>query len=677
MRLSTLPLALAALGLTAGPAAAAQTLADTSLSTAAASERVCHERLLPTGTRGVVHQRATTAANGLVQARLRGSDAADWDLAVFDARSRELVAASAHRGTNELAEGFAGPARELVLQACRVDGAAEPAALRALLVPTNVGKVEKVSLVRVLLPTEGAEKALHSLGLDETEHGRDGYQDVVAYGAKDLLKLTRAGLAYTVITDDMAAVTRKALEMGPGPETATLPSGRTSYRRLADYAADLKKLATENPGLVKAFTMPHPSLEGRPIEGVEITKDAENTKDGKPVFLQMGVHHAREWPSGEHAIEFAFDLVNRVKAGDARVNALLDKARVIVVPLINPDGFNLSRESVVDAGQPVVDPGFAYKRRNCRIVDGALPAPGECGLQANRNRGTDPNRNYGGLWGGGGASTSPTGDTYRGAGPFSEPETQNVQALVSSRQVTTLITNHTYSDLVLRPPGIAAQGDTPDEGVYKALGDSMAAENGYTSQKSWQLYDTTGTTEDWSYFATGGLGFTFEIGKAASGPTGLETLAGVGFHPAHPIGVNLEYYGKYPTGGGNRAAYLKALEAAADPALHGVLTGRGPAGGTVEVFKTFLTEATAEDPDSLDGEPIRFRDTLRSSMTIPASGTFTKHVNPSIRPAAEKAEQPDEAWTVTCRDASGAVLGQLDVIVDRGQTVDVSGACRS
>ena len=241
--------------------------------------------------------------------------------------------------------------------------------------------------------------------------------------------------------------------------------------------------------------------------------------------------------------------------------------------------------------------------------------------------------------------------------------------------MTTLITNHTYSDLVLRPPGIRSQGDTPDEGVYKTLGDAMAAENGYTSQKSWQLYDTTGTTEDWSYFATGGLGFTFEIGKAASGPTGLETLAGVGFHPPYPAGVMLEYSGKYPTGGGNREAYFKALEATANPALHAVLTGRGPAGGTVEVSKTFLTETTAEDPDSLDGEPIRFRDTLRSSTAIPADGAFEMHVNPSLRPAAVKAGAPAEAWTVTCRDASGAVVGKQDVVVARGAKADVSGAC--
>ena len=100
-----------------------------------------------------------------------------------------------------------------------------------------------------------------------------------------------------------------------------------------------------------------------------------------------------------------------------------------------------------------------------------------------------------------------------------------MRELVSSRQVTTLITNHTFSNLVLRPPGLASQGLAPDEPALKALGDSMAVENGYTSQYGWQLYDTTGTTEDWSYAATGGFGYTFEIGDLGFHPPFAETVA--------------------------------------------------------------------------------------------------------------------------------------------------------
>ena len=38
--------------------------------------------------------------------------------------------------------------------------------------------------------------------------------------------------------------------------------------------------------------------------GLEITENV-TANDGKPAFLNMGVHHAREWPSGEHAMEWA------------------------------------------------------------------------------------------------------------------------------------------------------------------------------------------------------------------------------------------------------------------------------------------------------------------------------------------------------------------------------------
>jgi hypothetical protein len=176
----------------------------------------------------------------------------------------------------------------------------------------------------------------------------------------------------------------------------------------------------------------------------------------------------------------------------------------------------------------------------------------------------------------------------------------------------------------------------------------MAAENGYTSQKSWELYDTTGTTEDWSYYATGGLGFTFEIGKAYED----QTLVGVGFHPAYPLGVMAEYYGKYPGGGGNREAYYKALESTANTARHGILEGRGPEGAIVRAEKTFQTSTSPViQPDGSVGDAILFEDRLNASTTVGADGRFEWHVNPSTRPIVVKGSrtsevQPTPAQTV-------------------------------
>ena len=73
-----------------------------------------------------------------------------------------------------------------------------------------------------------------------------------------------------------------------------------------------------------------------------------------------------------------------------------------------------------------------------------------------------------------------------------------------------------------------------DDAVYTALGDAMAHQNGYTSQRGYQLYDTSGTTEDWSYNATGGLGYTFEIGcrgAPTEDPIHEEAQCTGNFHP--------------------------------------------------------------------------------------------------------------------------------------------------
>ena len=55
----------------------------------------------------------------------------------------------------------------------------------------------------------------------------------------------------------------------------------------------------------------------------------------------------------------------------------------------------------------VATPGRAYMRKNCRIVDGQDTPDGTCAAslsQGGFGTGVDLNRNYGGFWGGTGAS---------------------------------------------------------------------------------------------------------------------------------------------------------------------------------------------------------------------------------------------------------------------------------
>ncbi|MEC3979705.1 M14 family zinc carboxypeptidase [Amycolatopsis sp. H20-H5] len=600
--------------------------------------RSCFAALLPKNTAGTDRRELTSTVDGLVQARLAPSSdtrqEGDWDIAVFDKDTGAVVAASAALRTHEMAESFVKKGQKLVLQACRYAGPARTAvlgvdflALSPQGTPTGTpAAAQKAQMVRVQTPAKQDKDRLLGLGLDVTEKGDATSLDVVVANDTDRKTLADSGFKSSVVTADLSAksVENAKTDKAYAATTASsvLPSGRTSYRHLYDYEYEIKELARKNPGLVSAFTLPYPTWEGRDVVGIEIATDVANVKDGKPVDFTMGVHHAREWPAGEHAMEWAYELTNGYRK-DPAIRGLVGKTRNIVVPIVNPDGFEISREAEPKGDFSRFD--YEMKRKNCNVADSpAAFATGVCKANpGGRERGTDPNRNYAGFWGGGGASTVWRNDTFRGAGPFSEPETQNVRSIVSARQVTNLITLHTFSNLVLRVPGVAAVRPPLDEPAYKALGDKMASRNGYVSEPSWALYDTTGSTEDWSYWATGGWGFTFEIGN-------------VEFHPPFQTGVVAEYAGLAPAAGagkgGNRQGFLDMLANAADPAAHSTLIGSAPKGYELKLHKTFQTPTSPVlQPDGSTKPPIYVTDQLDSKLTT-TGGRFAWSVNPSTRP---------------------------------------------
>ena len=337
---------------------------------------------------------------------------------------------------------FARSRRRLAVSACAAF------VLAGLAIPSgqanDTAGNDVVQLVRVSTPTWADRDRLTNLGLDLTEHGGKDFVEVVLHGLDDVAVLREAGFTWDIEIADLGAHLRRNAELdaayAAAVKTSPLPSGRTEYRTLADYEAELDALAKKYPNLVKPLTLPHATVEGRAVRGIEITTNPQHTADGKPVFVLMGVHHAREWPSGEHTMEFAYDLLKGY-GKNTRTTNLVQRVRTIIIPIVNPDGFHLSRTMaeafdhrvITDEGDEyaLATAAFdAYKRRNCRIVDGAPSAEGACFAPGARLTGVDLNRNYGALWGGPGASAFPVDDIYRGPAPFSEPETQNIRELV-------------------------------------------------------------------------------------------------------------------------------------------------------------------------------------------------------------------------------------------------------
>ncbi|MGW4150945.1 M14 family zinc carboxypeptidase, partial [Streptomyces albogriseolus] len=144
--------------------------------------------------------------------------------------------------------------------------------------------------------------------------------------------------------------------------------------------------------------------------------------------------------------------------------------------------------------------------------------------------GTDLNRNWDYRWGCcGGSSGSTSSETYRGSAPESAPEVKVVADFVRSRvvggvqQIKAGIDFHTYSELVLWPFGYTYSDTTTgmtadDHAAFKAVGQKMAASNGYTAQQSSDLYITDGSIDDYLWGAHKIFGYTFEMyPRSASG----------------------------------------------------------------------------------------------------------------------------------------------------------------
>src|SRR5918999_2251934 len=485
---------------------------------------------------------------------------------------------------------------------------AAPALVAAALVPATAGAADGASLVEVDAAGAGGAMALERRGLDVVEIGASSVE-VIVHTARDERALEASGYDSRVLVEDLdrandrvRAAEQRADAAG---DTSALPTGRVSYRTLDEINAELRRLAAQHPDRVNLFRLRERSLLGRSIFGVEISHDVRSDQ-GKPVFLNTGVHHAREWPTAEFVLEFAWELL-REDGRDPRITALLERGKMIAVPVVNPDGYDISRRLVQE-----------QKRKNCRIVAGVEPTAQECEAQVNANYGVDPNRNYGAFWGGPGSSASRSASNHRGAGPWSEPEIRNMRAIATANQVTVAINNHTPDERLLRAPSSPTGPVPADVVVYDALAQLLGADLDFPAGPWTEIYyEASGTAEQTAYYGAGTLAFTPEL---TPGFGGSER-----FHPPYEYVID-QYLGTdFYEGSSIRRAFLTAFDAAVDPPRPSLIRGEAPPGTELRISKSFSMDT------STPGQS--FPMTYRSTMVVPDSGRFEWHVNPSLRPS--------------------------------------------
>jgi len=291
-----------------------------------------------------------------------------------------------------------------------------------------------------------------------------------------------------------------------------------SYHTYDNLQADLQQLQANYPTIAKLFNI-GTTAEGLTIWAIKIS-DNVALKENENRLLFIGAHHAREWISVEVPLLLAKYLVESYGTDDS-VKSIIDNEEIWIVPMLNPDG-HVHSQSVRCWRRNRRNNGLPW-----RLLDNGCPL-GVNG-PALSGWGVDPNRNYGGpQWGTVGASGFPLSPVYQGPSPFSEPETQAVRDLMNQHNFVSVLSYHSYSQLILFPWGYTYDPVPKEDyvlmsGLAKEMSNKIEGVNGkkYRDQQSALLYPTSGDLTDWSYNTFKIPSFTIELRPESNDPRGF------------------------------------------------------------------------------------------------------------------------------------------------------------
>ncbi len=359
----------------------------------------------------------------------------------------------------------------------------------------------KYSRVKIFLESRDM-KDLASLGiaLDNIQF-RPGQYFIGEYSEKEIALIESAGFTFEVMVDDLSKyymernagvdpskVEKRMRTPDPTrdyqtPENFSLGSmgGFHTNAELLDELDDMRELF---PGLISArepISETKTTIEGRQVYWVRISNDPDVTQD-KPRVLYTALTHARE-PASMQQMLFQMWYILENYENDLEIQYLVDNTEMYFVPNVNPDGYIYNEMTNPHGG------GMHRKNRRNTNTNSSLS-------------GVDLNRNFGYKWGYDNSGSSGYGgaQTYRGAAPFSEPETQLQKEFAEEYNFRLALNNHTYSDLLIYPWGYE-NILTPDSLVFIEFAKLLTRENNYVYGTVYETlnYFANGVSDDWFY----------------------------------------------------------------------------------------------------------------------------------------------------------------------------------
>lgn len=388
-----------------------------------------------------------------------------------------------------------------------------------LLLSSLNAQTDRYAKVSITINSHADIHTLDELGLELDHYHRHGDQIEIYIKHTDIKALRSTGFVFkTLIPDFESYYIERQIK-----DQTKIPLARKGKRTadnfdygsmggfytLAEMEQELDNMRLLFPTIVSEKFSIGTSIEGRDIWAVRISDNAD-TDEAEPTVYYDAVHHAREPASMATMINYMYWLLENYST-DPQVSYIVNERESYFVPIVNPDGYEYNRQTNPNGG------GFWRKNRR---VNGFSSC-----------RGVDLNRNYSYTYGADNvcSSTSTCSDTYRGSGPFSEPESQAIRDFVNVINPATSFTVHSYSGVYIFPDVVSPTPANFD--VYTQWASDYAADNDYLYGSGFEMlgYTACGTTDSYLH-SEGVFSVTPEMGFNGFWPPQSEIFALVDEH---------------------------------------------------------------------------------------------------------------------------------------------------
>ncbi len=358
-----------------------------------------------------------------------------------------------------------------------------------ILVCVLFGQNQSRKIVKIDFEGKTAEtvKELFKLGIDVTSIDRTENSINVLVTEPEINKIKQLGFKSDVVLADADAFARQLRNSGYFDHFHNYDQMMQEMQEIITNHPDLALLEDIGDSYEKTV-----GIGGYDIWALKISDNVQVEEDEAEVFYMANMH-AREIIAPEIILYFMHYLIDNYGT-DPYATYLVNNRQIWLCPTFNPDG----HEFVFSGSTPGdgYDPMWWRKNKRDNNNNGIF----ETWAWGDGPDGVDLNRNFGYKWGNDdiGSSPNPNEATYRGTGPFSEPESQAIRDFVIKHNFIITLSFHSHSQLWLYPWGYTST-HTPDHDIFMTLADSCVAYNGYKPETGYGLYPVNGDTDDWFY----------------------------------------------------------------------------------------------------------------------------------------------------------------------------------